>query len=212
MGDLRSCEQCTVRFTPRREHARFCSAECRVAWNQEKLTDPAAGVTALRWSIGAMTDTADQLPWVRSGDRPRACELIGETVWWVTIVDATLVRHHPDAYDAVMAGLDSRDRRLVEGALGGLRFVRNRMRHETDHDDFIMPGDPDPVPAWTWRSVPVPPLGSLLPRGQEWEMTRYRAYQSHLAGRSVGEIFGRAIGFLTVVAGHILPAADPAAL
>jgi hypothetical protein len=212
MGDLRSCEQCTTRFTPRREHARFCSAECRVAWNQEKLIDPAAGVTALRWSVGAMTDTADQLPWVRPGDRPRACELIGETVWWVTIVDATLVRHHPDAYDAVVAGLDGRERRLVEGALGGLRFVRNRMRHETDHDDFILPADPQPVPAWAWRSVPVPPLGSLLPRGQEWEMTRYRAYQAHLAGRSVGEIFGRAIGFLTVVAGHILPAADPAAL
>jgi hypothetical protein len=212
MGDLRSCEQCATAFTPRREHARFCSAECRMAWNQQKLTDPAAGVTALRWSIGAMTDTADQLPWVRSGDRPRACELIGETVWWVTIVDATLVRHHPDAYDAVMAGLDPQERRLVEGALGGLRFVRNRMRHETDHEDFIQPGSPAPVPAWTWRSVPVPPLGSLLPRGQEWEMTRYRAYQAHLAGRSVGEIFGRAIRFLTVVAGHILPAADPAAL
>ena len=32
--DSRNCEQCGVLFTPRREHARFCSARCRVAWNR----------------------------------------------------------------------------------------------------------------------------------------------------------------------------------
>jgi hypothetical protein len=32
--DSRNCEQCGALFTPRREHARFCSARCRVAWNR----------------------------------------------------------------------------------------------------------------------------------------------------------------------------------
>jgi hypothetical protein len=209
MGEVRNCEQCGALFTPRREHARFCSAACRVAWNQEKLTDAPAEVTALQWSVGAMTDTADQLPWVRPGDRPRACELIGETVWWITIVDATLVRYHPDAYDHITGNLDPAERRQIEGTLAGLRFVRNRMRHDVNHGDFILPAQGQvPVPAWTWKPVPVPPLTSLLPRGQEWEMTRYRAYQTHLAGHAVGEIFSRATGFLRLIAGSTVLAAE----
>ena len=58
-------------------------------------------MSALQWSITAMSDTTERLPRVRAWDRPRAFAVIGEAVWWVTIVDATLVRHHPEAYDAV---------------------------------------------------------------------------------------------------------------
>ena len=32
--------------------------------------------------------------------------------------------------------------------------------------------------------------------GQAWEMSRYRAYQAHLAGHTVGETLGRATAFL----------------
>ena len=39
---------------------------------------------------------------------------ISEAVWWVTMVDATLVRHHPDAYDGVLAGQSPTERQLVE--------------------------------------------------------------------------------------------------
>ena len=56
------------------------------------MGDTAAGATALLWSITAMSDTAERLPRARSWDRPRAFAVIGESVWWVTIVDATLVR------------------------------------------------------------------------------------------------------------------------
>ena len=34
MTDTRNCEQCGTAYEPRREHARFCSARCRVAWNR----------------------------------------------------------------------------------------------------------------------------------------------------------------------------------
>jgi len=33
-------------------------------------------------------------------------------------------------------------------------------------------------------------------------MARYRAYQAQLAGRTVGEIFGRAAAFLTLAAAN----------
>lgn len=215
MGDIRGCAQCGALFTPRREHARFCSAVCRVAWNREKLSDPAAEASALQWSVTAMSEAVERLPQVRPWDTERAFAVISEMVWWVTIVDATLVRYHPETYDTLMAGQGPAGRQVVEGTLAGLRFVRNRMR-SLGHEDFIMPqaGSPGPGPGvgpitgWTWKAVPQPVLAALLPRGQEWEKTRYRAYQRYLAGRTVGDTFGRATAFLRLTAGSVAPAAD----
>jgi hypothetical protein len=131
--------------------------------------------------------------------------VINEAVWWVTMVDATLVRYHPDAYDGVLAGHDAVERRVIEGTFGGLRFVRNRMGFYVDHADFIRPqesrGSPgaDRIATWTWRSLPEPWLASLPARGREWEMTRYREYQAHLVAQPVGETFRRAAAFLRLV-------------
>ncbi len=189
-------------FGPRREHARFCSARCRVAWNRENMGDPAAEVSALQWSITAMRDAIERLPRVRAWDRPRAFAVIGEAVWWVTIVNGTLVRHHPDAYDDVLAAHTPAQRWLIEETLAGLRFVRNQMGQDVDHVNFINPSASRPAPGegriatWTWRSVPEPALASLPPRGQAWEMTRFEAYQAQLAGHTIGEVFGRAAAFL----------------
>jgi hypothetical protein len=213
MVDTRTCEQCGAVFAPRREHARFCSARCRVAWNRENAGDRAADASALDWSITAMQDATGRLAAVTGRDRPRAFAAISEAVWWVTIVDATLVRYHPDTYDAVLAGQAQPERGQIEGTLSGLRFVRNRMGQYLDPVDFIRPAegrtgavnrDAEPgggcVMAWVWRSVPEPTLTSLPPRGQAWEMTRYQSYQSQLAGHTVGETFDRAAAFLKLAA------------
>jgi hypothetical protein len=202
--DTRNCEQCGTSFVPRREHARFCSARCRVTWNRQHVGDPSAAAGALGWTITAMQDAIDRL--LRAGrlDQPHAFAVISEAVWWVTMVDATLVRYHPDAYDAVLASRGPQQRLCVEGTFGGLRFVRNWMGYHADHADFIRPQpDPDhpeagPVAGWTWRSLPEPVLAGLPARGQEWEMTRYREYQAHLAGRAVGETFRSAAAFLNL--------------
>ena len=69
--DIRDCEQCGTAFVPRREHARFCSAACRAAWNREHMGDPAAGASALQWSLTAMSDTTERLPKVRAANRPQ---------------------------------------------------------------------------------------------------------------------------------------------
>jgi hypothetical protein len=202
VADHRDCEQCGVRFTPRREHARFCSAGCRDAWNKEHSAGPEGGTSALLWSIVAMNGTADRLPTVCAADLPRGFAVIGEAVWWVTIVDATLVRHHPEPYDRVLARATPAGRRLIEDTLSGLRFVRNRMGHYVDHVDFLDPlaggseaGD-GPITGWLWKSLPEPTLTGLSPRGQAWELSRYRAYQARLAGHSVSEVFGRSVEFL----------------
>lgn len=198
---------------PRREHARFCSARCRVAWNRAKLGDATAEASALCWSVTALRDTTEKLSLIRASDRARAFAAVGEAVWWVTIVDGTLVRHHPDVYDAMLAAQPPEQRRLTEQTLAGLRFVRNRMGHELDHVDFICPragrsGD-DKVAGWTWRPVPEPDLSALPPRGRAWEMTRYRAYRSVLVGRSVGAVFDRMAAFLLPTAAAA-SAEDPA--
>jgi hypothetical protein len=208
VADIRNCEQCGTSFVPRREHARFCSARCRADWNREHVGDPAAGASVLVWSITAMSDTTDRLAKVRSADRPRAFTVISEAVWWVTMVDATLVRHHPGAYDGVLAGQSPTERQLVEETLAGLRFVRNQIGDEADLAEFIEPGESGQgagrgrITGWTWRSVPEPPLASLPPRGRAWETMRYRAYQAQLAGHTIGETFGRAGKFLKLAAAN----------
>ncbi len=223
MAETRRCERCGREFEPKREHARFCSARCRVAWNRdnwnqvngvqqkwgsenwaEQRGPQDTGTSALRWAFTAMHDTTRRLGRVRASDRAQAFAVIGEAVWWVTIVDATLVRHYPDDYDSALESLPAQERRATETTFAGLRFVRNRMGYHADHADFIQPavdesGGDAPITEWTWRSLPEPAVSALAPRGQEWELSRYQAYQDVLATHGVGETFGRTADFLDLV-------------
>ena len=239
MAETRRCERCGREFEPKREHTRFCSARCRVAWNRENLTQGSTnqqkwgsenwadevrapqrtGSSALSWAITAMRDTTDRLGRARADDPAQAFAVIGEAVWWVTIVDATLVRYYPDEYDAALSGLPVRLRREAETTFGGLRFVRNRMGYYADQADFIEPcpsgpgpdnsDDGAPITQWTWRSLPPPAVATLPPQGQEWELRRYRAYQDLLAGHTIGETFSRTSAFLDLV-GETARASHPA--
>lgn len=62
-----------------------------MAWNRDHATAPAPA-TALDWSITAMTEAAGRLARARAWDLPRAVAAVSEATWWVTVVDATLVR------------------------------------------------------------------------------------------------------------------------
>jgi len=208
MSDTRNCEQCGAVFTPRREHARFCSTSCRVAWNRERAGDLGVEVTALDWTVAAMCDVLEWLGGAGARDRSQAFAMISEAVWWVTIVDATLIRYHVEAYETVMAARTPAERRLVEETFGGLRFVRNQMGYHIDQADFIEPGD-SYIMAWSWKPVPEPALALLAPRGQAWEMARYQAYQAQLAGHTMEEVFGRAAAFLRQVSERAALLATP---
>jgi len=212
MSDVRDCEQCGARFTPRREHARFCSARCRVAWNRADRANAAADESALAWAIGAMSDVVARLPRVAGLDRPRAFAVISEAVWWVTLVDANLVRYHPDVYDRELAGQPEAERLLIEETLAGLRFVRNQLGSDIYHWHFIQRGTASASSGraqdWSWTALPEPSGESLSPRGLAWELERYRAYESRLAGRAVAATFSCAGAFLNVVAAGIAAPVD----
>jgi anti-sigma B factor antagonist len=200
--DGRSCEQCGAVFVPEREHARFCSPGCRAVWNRDHMGDPAVDASALAWSVTAMSEATGRLPVVKVWDQPQARAAIGEAVWWITMVDATLVRHHPEVYDAVMAAQAPAERALIEQTLAGLRFVRNRIGRDAGLAQVIHAGGPGAVnrriTGWRWKRVPKPALALLPASRQAWEMARYRAYQAHLAGHTIGETFGRAVAFLSL--------------
>ena len=207
-ADIRQCEQCGTSFVPRREHARFCSAPCREAWNRQHAGDLAAAASALAWSVTAMTDATQRLSQVTAADQPRGFTVISEAVWRVTIVDATLVRHHPAAYDRAMTSQAPAERELAEGTLAGLRFVRNRIGCDGDLGEFIQPGPAgacaaEPwVTGWTWRPVPEPASTSLPSRRAAWERARHRGYQDQLAGYTIGETLSRAAAFLALAAAN----------
>jgi hypothetical protein len=202
MEDVRNCEQCGAAFEPRREHARFCSALCRITWNRENASGHLNGDTPLSWSVSALEDTAERLCKAEAINLPEALAAVTEAVWWVTLVDATMIRYHHDAYDHALARLDPAERKITEGTFTGLRFVRNSMGSYVDPADFIQPqhdslGGDAPVAAWTWRQVPAPVSGMLPQRATSWETGRYLHYRAYLADRPVGETINRAATFLT---------------
>jgi hypothetical protein len=208
MGSTRNCEQCGASFAPRREHARFCSARCRVAWNREHAGDAAAGENALDWSLGAMTEVVSRFDQLPGWDLTRVVATLGEAVWWVTLVDATLVRYHPGIYDTVLDRRPAANRQMIGDTLAGLRFVRNEMGRHRDLAEFVRGKQ---GADWTWQPLPAPDCDTLSPHGQEWELTRYEAYQLRLAGHEVGEGFRLAAGFLTQTAADAAELTGPAA-
>jgi hypothetical protein len=183
-----------------------------VAWNRENLNpgrwgaldsrhDPQTQASTLEWSVLGMRDTTERLGRVRTAGRSQAFAVVGEAVWWATLVDATIVRYHPHEYESGLAGLSAAERERTEGTFGGLRFVRNRMGYHTDHSEFISPADTDvSLTEWTWKFLPEPQLDALGPRGETWERKRYRAYQEWLAEQTMGDTFQCASGFLVLAA------------
>jgi hypothetical protein len=194
MAEVRECAQCGTPFTPRREHARFCSARCRMAWNREHAGLAAAPAVAIDWSVTAMTEATGRLAIAGGWELPRLAAAVGEAVWWVTLIDATLVRYHPREYEKALADKDVR-RRKTEETLEGLRHVRNQLGQSADPAGFISPPDDDGA-AWTWRPLPGPQLDELAPRARQWELSRYRAYQARLASRDIARTFARCAEFL----------------
>ena len=200
MEETRECDRCGTAFAPRREHARFCSARCRMAWNAEHADVAAAPAVALDWSMTAMTEASERLARAAAWDLPRVVAAVSEATWWVTIVDATLVRYYPGTYDTVLASRPPGYRQVTEETLAGLRYVRNQMGQRLDPAEFIRAtgrrASGHRAAAWVWNVLPAPAQESLSPRGYEWEMTRYRAYQIRLADHDVAETFALTTLFL----------------
>jgi hypothetical protein len=175
-----------------------------MAWNRRHAGVAATPAVALEWSVAAMAEACHRFA-AGSQDPQRTALAVSETVWWVTLVDATLVRYHPRAYESALAGLPAR-RRRIEETLEGLRYVRNQLGRTADPAGFIEATAGD-TRGWTWRPLPRPCDADLAPQSREWELSRYRAYQARLADRDIARTFARCARFL--VAASAL-AGDPA--
>jgi hypothetical protein len=212
--EARKCGQCGAEFVPRREHARFCSARCRLGWNRDLTGDPAIAAIALQWSIAAMGLAIDELAAERPRSPAEAYTVIADAVWSVTIVDAALVRYYPAAYDAVIGNRSSDERRLIEETMAGLRFVRNRMGDDAGLSQFVEPAGADTsmpamgITAWRWKAAPELALTEATSRAQAWERARYQGFDAQLAARSVPETFARAAAFLRLTAAHTTRTTD----
>jgi hypothetical protein len=144
-------------------------------------------------------------PCTKPSDLTAAFEAIAEAVWWVTIIDARLIRQYMDLYDAVLTAHARAQQTMIEGTLAGLRFVRNQMGEDLTQTSFVEPpataGDSEAVTAaWRWARPPDSDLTGLPAHVQPWEMTRYRAYGRWLAGTTVRLVFQRAAAFLDLAA------------
>ena len=197
-AEVRECAQCGNQFTPEREHARFCSARCRMAWNDEHAGIAAAPAPAIGWSVAAMTETARQLSSSRTWDLTALADAVADAVWRVTVVDATLVRYHPRNYETTLEGRSTR-RRETEQTLEGLRYVRNQLGRSVSPADLIMP-PAEGSSTWTWRSLPQPDTSRMGPRARKWELSRYHAYQARLAGQDITAAFTWCAEFLALAA------------
>jgi len=198
--EVRECAVCGNEFIPAREHARFCSARCRMAWNHEHAGVAAAPAAAIDWSVAAMAEAAVRLSASGTWDLAHVAEALSDAVWWVTLVDATLVRYHPRNYEGALAGRSAR-RRETEQTLEGLRYVRNQLGRSADPASLVeRAASGDPAVRWAWRSLPQPDLAGLGLRARRWELSRYRAYQERLAGHDITETFTWCAEFLTLAA------------
>jgi len=173
-----------------------------MAWNDEHAGVAAAPAAAIDWSVAAMAEAATRLSSSRSRtwDLPHVATAMSDAVWWVTLVDATLVRYHPRNYEGALAGRSAR-RRQTEQTLEGLRYVRNQLGGSADPASLILPApDGDQAGRWTWRPLPEPDLSDLGSRARKWELSRYRAYQERLAGYDITDTFTWCAEFLTLAA------------
>lgn len=136
------------------------------------------GETALGCSVTAMAETVQRLSSAAAMDLPQALAVISEAVWWVTIVEATMIRYHRGAYDHALAALDPAARQAAQATFAGLRFVRSQMGYRADPADFIQPqpvqGGTEyaPVAKWIWKRVPAPELEAVPRPGRGWEISR----------------------------------------
>jgi hypothetical protein len=150
VAEVRECAQCGTPFTLGREHARFCSARCRMAWNREHAGMAAAPVVAIGWSVTAMTEAAGRLAAAGTWELPRLAGTVGKTM----------------------------RRCKTEETLTGLRYVRNQLGRSADPAVFVRRDGGDAgSAAWTWSPLPEPELGGLAARARQWELSRYRAYR-----------------------------------
>jgi hypothetical protein len=171
-----------------------------MAWNDEHAGVAAAPPAAIDWSVAAMSEAAQRLSSPDSRDLPHLADAVADAVWWVTLVDATLVRYHPQNYESTLGAAAPGGGRPSRPSRDG-RYVRNQLGRSVNPADLITPAAAEGTrPAWTWRSLPQPDISGLGSRARRWELSRYNAYQARLAGRDITVALAWCAEFLALAA------------
>jgi hypothetical protein len=148
-----------------------------------------------------MQAATDRLLVATTSDPAAAFMVVTEAVWWVTLVDATLVRYHQAAYGRLLAHQSDTERLTIEDTFAGLRFVRNQMGRQPGPGDLIRsPRQPGKLAGriadWTWAPASEPILAAQPGPARDWELARRRSYLAQLAGHPIGATFTQAAAFL----------------
>lgn len=205
MEDSRRCRQCGALLAARLDRALFCSADCRAFWNRERMGE--AG--ALTWSVAAMSEVTGRLTLMRAGDLTQALAVLGEAVWWITMVDDTLVRHHLSIYEKVLAASGAAERFRTGQTLAGLAFVRDKIGADADPSEVVdtraSRATGGRVTTLRWRRIQARPAAGP---SRDRSDAGYRAYEGQLAGRTIGDTIGLAVTFLTLTGASAASAID----
>jgi hypothetical protein len=151
---------------------------------------------AVDYTIRAMQRASLRIGQAAFGDDAYAA--IGETVWWITILDKA-VEDLPNYRSVIAQGGP------IENTVRGLRSVRNRIGHELAINDYVdlehmHKRDDGSVLAYgTWRTVP-PPTDT-----RKWALKNHEAYVKALVGNPVWDSCNMAAYYLGGVADAAAP-------
>jgi hypothetical protein len=103
-----------------------------------------------------MEAAADRLTGTAGPDVHKAYAAVGETLWWVTILDDLLRDELGPSHKK------ARRRESVHRHLLGMRYARNRIAHHWDVIEFVVPGSSTQSPSeyfdspgyWVWIDIP----------------------------------------------------------
>lgn len=154
------------------------------------MTSATPIATSLHWLEAAMNAAADRMIDVERSQPELAFAAIGETLWWVCILDDALRGRFGRAYTAL-----SREDPYTRDLLKALRHARNRFAHSFDVLEYVEPTEFTGGAweggyriLWRWASLPALPPG----RGKSGE----EQYQAILAGTDVKQSLVRALTHL----------------
>jgi hypothetical protein len=139
-----------------------------------------------------MNEAADRVSRVTWKDPRAAFAAVGETLWWIVVVDTSLAESAEGRAYVVQRTRDPAGRLLI-----GLRHARNRFAHDFNVLEYVDPHavlESDPrgfVTIWRWRSLS--PTRAKGKRGHE-------EYERRLAGRDVNASLVEALTFLRAAA------------
>lgn len=142
------------------------------------------------WVVNAMNRAADRMIHVHWHEPDRAFAVIGETLWWICVLDEMLRTKNQSAYE------DGRPKdERASSLLLGMRYARNCIAHSVDVLEYI---EPTAVlrtiwasqyqASWRWRQLP--PVQEKRGRTGEEE------YERVVAGYDVKQTLVEALTFL----------------